>query len=263
MARLKLRVPAAVKRVTNPVIGRVPIRIRGGENRGMRWSLASAGGGYGSGRRAARQLRLVAGLIRAGDVVWDVGAHHGFVTLTAARSAGAAGAVHAFEPSQRNRWFLQRHVRWNGLENVQVHGWAVGAFDGTARFGGGSTSKQFSLGGGDQTVEVRTARTLIDSAVAPRPDFVKMDIEGAEADVLESSLDALGGAARMLVAVHSPAVYERCVAALRAAGYEMLESERMRAHRRGRWRGDADLYCCGPAAATRAADLTLLTQAGF
>ena len=56
MARLGLRLPAAVKRVTNPLLGRVSIRIASGANKGLRWSLATAGSGYGSGRRERAQM---------------------------------------------------------------------------------------------------------------------------------------------------------------------------------------------------------------
>lgn len=258
-----LRVPSAVKRVTDPVVGRVPVRIRSGVNEGLRWSLASAGGGYGSGRRAAAQMRLIAGLIRDGDVVWDVGAHHGFVTLAAAREVGPEGQVHAFEPSLRNRWFLLRHVRWNGLENVRVHPYALSSFDGEASLGGGSTSKQRALGGEGEVVAVRRPGTLLGDGTCPAPELVKVDVEGAEADVLREAVGVLGPEARLLVAVHSPDLYDACTAMLHRAGYVVLESERMRAHRAGRWSGDADLFAYRPGHDRADGDLRLLREAGF
>ena len=75
-----MRVPAAVRQVTDPVLGRLRVPVLSGVNRGRWWSLVSAGSGYGTGRRASGQMSLLCGLLHPGDVMWDVGAHHGFVT---------------------------------------------------------------------------------------------------------------------------------------------------------------------------------------
>jgi hypothetical protein len=89
--RPALRLPAGIRRATDPVVASVPVRVRNGPNRGARWSRASAGSGYASGRRAAAQMRLLAELIREDDIVWGVGAHHGYITLLAAARVGARG----------------------------------------------------------------------------------------------------------------------------------------------------------------------------
>jgi 16S rRNA C967 or C1407 C5-methylase (RsmB/RsmF family) len=136
-----VRLPEFLRRLTDPVVDRIPVPIVTGPNRGLLWSLASAGGGYATGRRAAAQVQLVASITRPGDVVWDVGAHHGFVTLCAARRVGATGEVHSFEPSARNLKFLRRHLRWNKIENTVVHPCALSSFDGEFWFGGTGTSK--------------------------------------------------------------------------------------------------------------------------
>ncbi|MGH7482547.1 MAG: FkbM family methyltransferase [Longimicrobiales bacterium] len=259
----RLRIPAALKRVTDALAGGIPIRIRSGVNAGMRWSLASAGSGYGSGRRAARQMELIAGLVRRGDVVWDVGAHHGYVTLCAARRAGEHGEVHAFEPSARSCRFLERHVEWNELRNVRIHPFALSSFDGQARLGGGSTSKQHTLGAVGEPVNVRRAVTLIESGACSVPEFIKIDIEGAEADLLRDALPALGAGVRLLVAIHSAELCVACREALVKAGYRVVVSARARACLRGHWRGDADLFCFGPAFGEAERDLEVLERAGF
>jgi len=64
-----MKVPRFIRSVTDPVLERIPILIASGVNRGLRWNLASAGHGYGSGRRAAKQLTLIGALVRPGDVV--------------------------------------------------------------------------------------------------------------------------------------------------------------------------------------------------
>lgn len=254
--------PKSIKRITNPVVGRIPIRIVSGVNRGLRWSLAAAGSGYGSGKRESRQMQVIWNLLHHDDRVWDIGAHYGFMTMAAARRA-PAGHVHAFEPGRSNHWFLSQHIAWNRLPNVTVHNCAVGNMNGTTSFGGGTTSKQHRLGGGDEVVHVRTIQSLIASGEAHAPTFIKMDVEGAEADILDDGLKDIGSSTRLLIAVHSQVVYERCIETLRAAGYAFIESERMRRYLSSGWHGDADLFAHGPAYRDAQTDRLMLEQIGF
>jgi FkbM family methyltransferase len=262
-----MRVPHAVRRVTDPLLGRLRVPVLSGVNRGRWWSITSAGSGYASGRRAGPQMELLMALLRPGDVVWDVGAHHGFVTLAAARRVGPAGVVHAFEPSARNRRALRRHVRWNteraGGENVVVHPFALGDHDGEACFGGSGTSKMYALGGGAETVAVRRADTLVARGVCPPPTFVKLDVEGGEADAISGALSVLSPSARLLIAVHGAEVGARCTALLRDAGFTLVASRALEQCRRGPWHADPDFFAIGPESETREADLELLRTAGF
>ena len=208
--------------------------IASGVNRGLRWSLSSAGHGYASGRRAARQMSLIAELIRPGDVMWDVGAHHGYVTLCAARRVGAAGEVHAFEPSASNRQALRRHVGWNRLHNVTVHDCALAAEDGEASFGGRGSSKTMSLGRGEERVQVRRADTLLDRGVIALPTFVKVDVEGAEEEAIAGAAELLRRFRPRLVVEFNPSTarifHRRTLQGLHgriaAHGYEMAFIER-------------------------------------
>ena len=258
-----MRLPEPVKRFTNPVVGRVPVPIMSGPNRGMWWSLASAGSGYMSGRRGARQMDLVASLLSAGDVFWDVGAHHGFVSLCAAPRVGALGEVHAFEPSQRNQWFISHHLGWNRIGNVTVHPYALSSFDGTSCLGGPGTSKTLTLGQGTDVVDVRTGCGVIKTGAARSPSLAKLDVEGAEADVLGGVMESLRQDAILLIAVHSREAYGGCEKILDANGFSIVPSRALRASLDGTWRSDPDMLCIGPAHATGVLTNRHLRQFGF
>lgn len=242
-----MRVPALVRHVTDPVLCQLRVPVMSGVNRGRWWSLVSAGSGYGTGRRASRQMSMLAGLLRPGDVMWDVGAHHGFVTLAASRAVGARGTVHAFEPSRRNRAVLARHARWNRLRNVRVHPFAVGGRDGEACFGGAGSSKMFALGGGEERVGVRTGASLVAEGLSLAPTFLKIDVEGAEADAIAGLLPVLPSHARLLVAMHGREPDARCCALLADAGFDLVASRALASSRAGTWCSDPDLFCTGPA----------------
>jgi FkbM family methyltransferase len=199
-----MRLPSALKRLTTPVVGSIPLPILAGENKGCRWSLASWGSGYGTGRREEAQMRMLAFLIRSG-------------------------------------------LKWNRVSNVTVEPYAVGSVDGPARFGGGETSKQHRIGVGEETVEVRTIGTLLGSGERRQPSFLKIDVEGAEGQLLEAGRGYLPPAGRMVIAAHSQEAYERCVEELGAAGFRIYETSRLERRKAGRWRGDADMIAFGPA----------------
>lgn len=258
-----MRVPTSIRRFTDPVLERVPVPIVGGANRGRWWSLASAGSGYASGRRAGAQLRMLRALFREGDVVWDVGAHHGYVTLLAADRVGPRAQVHAFEPAARNAAMLERHLRWNRVRNTTVHRLALGARAGEVSFGGGGTSKTHALGRGEQRVPVRTGADLVRAGEAAPPDFMKIDVEGGEADVLTGMLEVLPPGARILVALHSAAADEECTRLLRAHDFELIPSRALDRARRTSWRSDPDLLCIGPGPNDRTKLRQLLRNHGF
>lgn len=255
-----MKVPKFVRRVTDPLLESVRVPVLSGVNRGRWWSLASAGSGYGTGRRAREQMTLIAGLLRPTDVVWDVGAHHGFVTLCA---AVRCREVHAFEPSARNRSVLRRHVGWNHLDNVTIHPFALSGRDGTSRFGGQGTSKTLALGRGEEIVEMRRADSLVAQQACPAPDFVKIDVEGAEDEVLAGALPVLPKSARLFIAVHGREVDARCMSLLRDAGFDLVPSRALEQSRRGQWQSDPDLFCSGPEDMGRDKDLALLRRSGW
>lgn len=236
------------------------MRIRGGPNRGLRWSLAAAGRGFWSGSFERERTRALAALVRPGDRVWDGGAHQGYVTLLASRRVGSEGRVASLEPSGYNRWYLERHVAWNDLDNVRVVPVALASEDGRRRFDESGSSVTFRVGEGSGSVPVRSPPTL--AVEIGSPTFVKLDIEGGETEVMEQVLDLLPGHGAAFVALHSPEADRRARALFSAAGFTLLPSARLRAYRRrtGTWPGDPDLVALGP---DRPADLDELGRLPF
>src|SRR5262249_51802588 len=162
---------------------------------------------------------LAASLVRPGDTVIDVGAHVGIYTLLFSASVGPTGNVIAFEPSPDNVAYLRKHLALNNAGNVTIVNAAVAAQSGRARFAFGADSSTGHVSN-EGTLEVVTIR--LDDYITEarcRPSLIKIDVEGAEVEVLEGLADTLRTAApALLVATHSPALKATCTERLAAHG---------------------------------------------
>ena len=69
-------------------------------------------------------------LLRPGDVLLDVGANMGVVSVFASPLVGTSGHVHAFEPQPELVDTLERSLVLNGMSNVTVHPVALSDLDG-------------------------------------------------------------------------------------------------------------------------------------
>jgi FkbM family methyltransferase len=127
----------------------------------------------------------------------DVGAQVGVHTLRAARRVGANGTVVAFEPTPRVFEFLKRSIHLNGLDkSCRCTNIAADSKEGVATFHMSRHSGHNSLCGligakEEAAIEVRTATldTLLEGT--KRVDVVKIDVQGAELDVLDGMKQVL------------------------------------------------------------------------
>jgi len=126
--------------------------------------------------------------IEPGFVIWDIGANVGLYTKKFAELVGAAGSVHAFEPSTVNFAKLSEAVQQ--LSNVKVYNCALGdeekmisMIQGDDQLG---ATSRVSLEA-DGSIKMRTANELLNTGL-PAPNLVKIDVEGFEAEVLNGFL---------------------------------------------------------------------------
>lgn len=136
---------------------------------------------------------------RGRKCVLDVGAHIGLVALPAASVLDPSGTLVAFEPSGANRAMLERNVALNGLsDRVRVAPLLVGASERNDAiiYELDEPSGMNSVAGGVQKEARRTvvAQTTLDSFCARHalaPEVVKIDVEGAELDVLAGAREVM------------------------------------------------------------------------
>lgn len=133
---------------------------------------------------------------KPGDLVFDMGAHCGVSTYHLSRLVGPEGRVVSFEPDPVNNALLKRNVLRHGLENVTVESAAIGGEAGKLGFNSEGTigSSLVSLLQRESVGEVVTVDVVTLAEVFARwgvPAFCKIDIEGAEIDVVAKSAELL------------------------------------------------------------------------
>jgi FkbM family methyltransferase len=144
-------------------------------------------------RYETRDAEFLVSTIRAGDICLDVGANTGYYTMLMGRAA-AAGEVHAFEPVGINWHLLGGGVALNRLENVVTNNVALGAKPGETEFSQAIDGAYSSLLAVGRRPEHRQIKVIVDTIDAysarcalPRIDVMKVDVEGAEALVIEGA----------------------------------------------------------------------------
>jgi FkbM family methyltransferase len=146
-----------------------------------------------------------------GAVVWDIGAHVGYESLSFATLVGPTGRVVAFEPNLANVQEWQRNVAGNPdlAPRMEIRTTALSDVRGTAAFcvssdvvGGASSGSHLAdvtppeastsyEAFGLVQVECALADDLVEAGEVAPPALVKIDVEGAEANVLRGAIRTL------------------------------------------------------------------------
>jgi FkbM family methyltransferase len=139
----------------------------------------------------------IAKLLPDNCVVVDAGANVGMVAVPMAQSVRSKnGVVHAFEPQRMMAYALCGAVALNDLENVVVHNKALGASTELCSIATPDYSKPQDFGRfqlnqkSSKAIEAIEVISL-DSMALPRLDFLKIDVEGMELDVLSGAKNTL------------------------------------------------------------------------
>lgn len=169
--------------------------------------------------------------------VLDVGANSGAFTVPLALAAGPGSRVIAFEPNPLMIGRLGHNLGLNGLsEKVRIESCALGNVPGEAllnlRVGNHGQASLKPIGGrareGATLVPVRLLMDFVGQTAEHAYTVLKVDVEGAEVDVLNPMLDAGGWLpnAMLIETRHADAWDVDLVAKILALGFEItLEAE--------------------------------------
>jgi FkbM family methyltransferase len=175
----------------------------------------------------------------SGKTIWDVGAHFGFHTLTFAKLVGKSGKILSFEPNTQNFIRLQKHIKHNKIENVEVFNLALSNKIGDTQMmvsydiDGSQSTGSFLLDGipsQEETVyksfnfqATKVYQSTIDELVQSNtsPDVLKIDVEGAEFLVLSGGIQYLQRNNILLfIEIHSIILMHEVQSLLNTIGYK-------------------------------------------
>jgi FkbM family methyltransferase len=152
-------------------------------------------------------------------VIYDLGANIGAASLFLAAQYPTA-RFYGFEPLPANYEICVRN--YQNLPQSRVFPWAIGAKSGTASFefsesdprGGRLGDKSPSLATRSENlidVPVFSLGELIRTKKLEPPDFLKIDVEGTEAEVLHGLEDQFQSIKRILVETHGRGCESECL----------------------------------------------------
>ena len=184
----------------------------------------------------------ILGLFRPkeGDTVVDIGAHMGRYTITSSKSVGASGKVIAVEAHPYNFRILQHNLRLNKLKNVSALNWAVYSKKARLKLYLPDEDLGYTMHHSLMTnylaskyskeieqryieVEADTLDNLLKIRGINEVNWIKIDVEGAEYEVLRGAKEILSANKRIsiLVEVHGKDTYGPTIELLKSNNFNI------------------------------------------
>jgi FkbM family methyltransferase len=144
---------------------------------------------------------------RSDPVILDGGSNIGMSVLFFKALYPAARVV-AFEPAAPANELLRRNVERNALQDVEIHRAALGTRNGTTSFfedpNDPSTFRMSTRAERIPGIETSVEEVRLSGFISEHADLVKLDVEGAEDDVLEDLIasGAISRVRQLLVEYH-------------------------------------------------------------
>ena len=175
------------------------VAVRNGVAQGLKFNIGESCPELALGTYEVPIQNIFTQQLKAGDVFYDIGANVGFFTVIAAKLVGDSGKVYAFEPGSENASSIRHNAQLNNFTQVEVIEKAVSSSSGQgklllAQYSGGhalATADAPPDLAGEVTVELVSIDDLIAQKQIQPPNFVKVDVEGAELDVLKGMSETI------------------------------------------------------------------------
>lgn len=146
-------------------------------------------------------------LVNRGDICFDVGANIGVYSVKMAALTGSPENIHSFEPVEHIRNRFARNAKLNSFRKININDFALGA---NSRVENMYQVKKSHVRGGTSTfvenenigslgsesfdvreVAIQTMDSYVEERSLPGIDFIKIDVEGFEWEVLQGGVNVI------------------------------------------------------------------------
>ncbi len=192
--------PSSLKyRLASAGLRQRDVEIRNGVAKGLKFNIGESCPELALGTYEMPIQNIFVQHLKPGDVFYDIGANVGFFSIIAAKLVGDMGKVYAFEPGEENAKSVRHNARLNNFNQIGLIEKAVSHTSGEgqlllAKYSGGhalATADAPPDLAGEVTVDLISIDDLIAQDKIAPPNFVKIDVEGAELDVLKGMIETI------------------------------------------------------------------------
>lgn len=168
------------------------VTIPHGPAAGLRFNAGGSAPSFSLGTTEPEVQTALTELLKPGDVFYDVGANVGFYTLLASRLVGPSGHVYALEPVPENIRAIEHNLELSQAANVSILPYAVTDTPGIVALTLSAEPFWTRLStlpppphpaGTIDVTGVSIDELMAKELIMP-PDVIKLDVEGAEKEVL-------------------------------------------------------------------------------
>ena len=217
-----------------------------GPLKGYLWTTSSSYDYILGSYEDAKTVDTFCSWLKPDTVFWDLGGNVGFYALMANRFIGT-GKIYSFEPIPFVRSIFEQHVELNKKhiqhDNINILPFAISDHEREVAFSNDinqrdgntyiKTAENFTNAKDSIIVKCHSIDELLKQGY-DAPDIIKIDVEGAELDVLNGAINMLKQyKPNILLATHDchlPGVNARCVQLLQELGYNVKHTGHYHKH---------------------------------
>lgn len=188
----------AVLKILRAVRLSINFTVKSGMMKSAKWNSLIPDSRYILGTYEPNLALVIKNEVEQGKRLIDIGANAGYFSLLASKYGNKQLTHIAVEPMPENIHFLKQHIKINLADNIEIYQLAISDKIGEIEFSNSgnlaaNTYKKESSMFKDDTIVVKTI-DLNTFALKNKLDsncFIKIDVEGAELDVLKGGLEFL------------------------------------------------------------------------
>lgn len=154
-----------------------------------------------------KKMKLFKKLVKPNMTILDIGVNKGYFSLLSAKLMKDKGNILSFEPDPDNCKWIKKSIAANNYKSIRLFQIALFNKNGKKTFFKGAKSGHHSLiknsGLGSTTIQTQKLDDFIDEENITKINLIKIDVEGADIEVLEGAQKLLKNQSpKLIIDIH-------------------------------------------------------------